>query len=84
MSLRHIVKVLGGDLYDGGARANIPAPGHSVGDRSVSLLLKDGRVYVHTFSSQTPRADDPSSRRRCARRGRTLVSARGDAMRCAT
>lgn len=53
MSLGHIVKALGGDLYDGGSRANIPAPGHSARDRSVSLLLKDGRVFVHAFSNQT-------------------------------
>jgi hypothetical protein len=53
MSLDHIVKALGGELYDGGSRANIPAPGHSAADRSVSLLLKEGRVFVHTFSSQT-------------------------------
>lgn len=49
MSLRSIVKALGGDLYDGGRRANIPAPGHSAEDRSVSLLLEDDRVVVHTF-----------------------------------
>jgi hypothetical protein len=53
VSLGHIVKALGGDLYDGGSRANIPAPGHSAADRSVSLLFKEGRVFVHTFSSQT-------------------------------
>lgn len=53
MSLGHIVKTLGGDLYDGGSRANIPAPGHSPGDRSVSLLLKEGRVVVHAFTSDT-------------------------------
>jgi hypothetical protein len=49
MSLRSIVQSLGGDLYDGGRRANIPAPGHSAADRSVSLLLRDDRVVVHTF-----------------------------------
>lgn len=49
MSLRSIVQALGGDLYDGGRRANIPAPGHSTADRSVSLLLQDDRVVVHTF-----------------------------------
>jgi hypothetical protein len=49
MSLRSIVQTLGGDLYDGGRRANIPAPGHSAADRSVSLLLQDDRVVVHTF-----------------------------------
>uniref|UniRef100_B0T9S6 Uncharacterized protein n=1 Tax=Caulobacter sp. (strain K31) TaxID=366602 RepID=B0T9S6_CAUSK len=49
MSLCHIVKALGGELYAGGRRANIPAPGHSCADRSVSLLLEDDRVVVHTF-----------------------------------
>lgn len=49
MSLRMIVQTLGGDLYDRGRRANIPAPGHSPADRSVSLLLEGDRVVVHTF-----------------------------------
>ena len=49
MSLRTIVDVLGGDLYDRGFRANIPAPGHSPADRSVSLMLREGRIIVHTF-----------------------------------
>ncbi len=49
MSLRAIVRALGGELYDGGRRANIPAPGHSAGDRSVSLLLQGDRMVVHTF-----------------------------------
>jgi hypothetical protein len=49
MSLCAIVQALGGELYDGGRRANIPAPGHSAADRSVSLLLQDDRVVVHTF-----------------------------------
>lgn len=49
MSLRTIVQTLGGDLYDRGRRANIPAPGHSPADRSVSLLLEGDRVVVHTF-----------------------------------
>lgn len=49
MTLRTIVESLGGELYDGGRRANIPAPGHSLADRSVSLLLQDDRVVVHTF-----------------------------------
>ena len=49
MSLRAIVQALGGELYDGGRRANIPAPGHSAADRSVSLLLQHDRVVVHTF-----------------------------------
>jgi len=49
MSLRAIVQTLGGELYDRGRRANIPAPGHSAADRSVSLLLDDNRIVVHTF-----------------------------------
>jgi hypothetical protein len=49
MSLRPIVRALGGDLYAGGFRANIPAPGHSRHDRSVSLLWSGGRVVVHSF-----------------------------------
>ena len=50
MSLRSIVRRLGGDLYDGGRRANIPAPGHSRRDRSVSLWDQDGRLLIHTFA----------------------------------
>jgi putative DNA primase/helicase len=49
VSLRGIVKALGGDLYDRGRRANVPAPGHSAADRSISLLLQDDRVVVHSF-----------------------------------
>ena len=49
MSLRPIVNAFGGDLYQGGARASVPAPGHSAEDRSVSLLLEGDRVVVHTF-----------------------------------
>ena len=56
MSLRAIVRALGGDLYDGGRRANIPAPGHSAADRSVSLLLEDNRIIVHTFGDGDWRA----------------------------
>ena len=49
MSLRHIVSALGGDLYDGGARANVPYPGHSRADRSLSLLLSGDRILVTCF-----------------------------------
>ena len=49
MSLKAIVQALGGELYDRGLRANIPAPGHSRADRSVSLMLREGRIIVHTF-----------------------------------
>ena len=51
MSLHTIVRTLGGELYDRGRRANIPAPGHSRHDRSVSLLLQGDRVVVHTFGA---------------------------------
>lgn len=50
MSLRAIVQKVGGDLYDRESRANIPAPGHSKRDRSVSLLLAEGRVVAHAFN----------------------------------
>lgn len=49
MSLLPIVRALGGDLYAHGRRANVPAPGHSRADRSVSLLLSGGRVVAHGF-----------------------------------
>ena len=51
MSLRNIVDKLGGDLWLGGWQANVPAPGHSCRDRSVSLRLNaEGRVIVNTFA----------------------------------
>ncbi len=53
MSLRPIVRALGGDLYQGGARANVPAPGHSPADRSVSLVLSGRRVVIHSFGAAT-------------------------------
>jgi phage/plasmid primase-like uncharacterized protein len=56
MSLRTIVETLGGDLYDGGRRASIPAPGHSAKDRSVSLLLEGDRLVVHSFGDGDWRA----------------------------
>jgi len=49
-TLAPIVRALGGDLYAGGRRANVPGPGHSGEDRSVSLLLSRGRVIVHSFA----------------------------------
>jgi putative DNA primase/helicase len=49
MTLQHIVDALGGELYDGKMRASVPGPNHSAEDRSVSLLLQDGRVVVNTF-----------------------------------
>lgn len=65
MSLKSIVAVLGGDLYDGGRRAVVPAPGHSPGDRSISLWLVDGRVVIHGFGS----ADWREARDDLVRRG---------------
>jgi hypothetical protein len=51
MSLKAIVRACGGELYAGGRRANIPAPGHSARDRSVSLWLHDGRLLIHSFGA---------------------------------
>lgn len=48
-SLKALAQALGGEAYAGGARALIPAPGHSAADRSVSLRLVDGRVLAHGF-----------------------------------
>ena len=56
MSLAAIVRALGGDLRAGGRRANIPGPGHSPADRSVSLLLAGDRVIVHSFAGDDWRA----------------------------
>jgi hypothetical protein len=53
MSLSYIVQKLGGELYENGMRANIPGPGHSANDRSVSLMLRDGRIFVQSFSPRT-------------------------------
>ncbi|MNU29727.1 hypothetical protein D3C71_182040 [compost metagenome] len=51
MSLAHIVSLLGGDLYDGGRRALVAAPGHSRADRSVSLLFDGTRLIIHGFGA---------------------------------
>lgn len=56
MTLHAIVAALGGDLYQGGQRANVPAPGHSVGDRSVSLLASGDRLVIHSFGAADWRA----------------------------
>lgn len=55
-SLAAVVAALGGELYAQGRRALVPAPGHSARDRSVSLLLVDGRVVVHSFGAASWRA----------------------------
>ena len=50
MSLHNIVAKLCGDLWAGGAQANIPGSGHSALDRSVSIRLGfDGQVVVNTW-----------------------------------
>ncbi|RAK66374.1 toprim domain-containing protein [Phenylobacterium kunshanense] len=49
-TLAPIVRALGGDLWAGGRRANVPGPGHGPDDRSVSLLLSRDRVVVHCFA----------------------------------
>lgn len=56
MTLHAIVAALGGALYAGGARANVPAPGHSRSDRSVSLLLSGDRLVIHSFGAASWRA----------------------------
>lgn len=56
LNLAPIVAELGGDLYAGGSRANVPGPGHGPQDRSVSLLLVGRRVVVHTFAGDDWRA----------------------------
>lgn len=49
--LRALARAYGGDVYAGGRRALLPAPGHSRADRSVSLWLRDGRVVAHSFGA---------------------------------
>jgi len=56
MTLHRIVATLGGDLYQGGHRASVPAPGHSAADRSVSLFLSNDRVIIHGFGGVDWRA----------------------------
>lgn len=64
MSLVPLVRSLGGDLYDQGRRASVPGPGHSPHDRSVSLLLQEGRLVVHSFGRSTWREVLDDLRRR--------------------
>lgn len=71
LSLRDIVAALGGDLHHGGGRANVPAPGHSPADRSVSLLLDGDRLVIHGFGSADWRAV------RAHLQGLNLIDARG-------
>lgn len=64
MTLHAIVAALGGDLHQGGRRANVPAPGHSAADRSMSLMLSEGRVIIHGFGGVDWRAMRDDLRRR--------------------
>ena len=50
-SLARLARAVGGESYAGGQRALVPAPGHGVADRSVSLRLVDGRLLVHSFGT---------------------------------
>lgn len=50
-SLLPLARAFGGDVYAGGRRALLPAPGHSHADRSVSLWLQEGRIVVHSFGA---------------------------------
>lgn len=47
--LADIVRTLGGEIYDNGRRASIPAPNHSRDDRSVSLAIQGNRLVIHCF-----------------------------------
>jgi len=50
-SLAALARAYGGEHFAGGARALIPAPGHSAHDRSISLYLHNGRVLAHAFGA---------------------------------
>jgi hypothetical protein len=51
IDLRAIVERLGGDLRNGGRGANVPGPGHSRRDRSLSIdLTEDGRLLWHSHA----------------------------------
>lgn len=48
-----IARTMRGDVCRGGWQANIPAPGHSRHDRSVSLGIRDdGRILINVFSTK--------------------------------
>jgi hypothetical protein len=80
MSLADIVKALGGD-HCGPGRAVIPGPGHSPGDRSVSLLVaRDGRLVVASFGRSDWREvlDDLRARRFIDRQNRLMRGGSGE------
>lgn len=59
MDLRSVVHRLGGNLYDGGSRALVPGPGHSRGDRSLSLYDTGERIVWHSYANDpTPAIRD--------------------------
>ncbi|HCQ53233.1 MAG TPA: hypothetical protein DIV82_03735 [Brevundimonas diminuta] len=78
MTLHALVAALGGDLYGGGLRASVPAPGHSDADRSVSLLLSGDRLIVHCFGSAcwTAVRDDLRALGHIDREGRLISGGR--------
>jgi hypothetical protein len=78
MTLHRIVAALGGDLYQGGRRANVPAPGHSRRDRSISLLLVGDRVVIHGFGGTDWRAARDALRRRGLIDANGRLGAQGD------
>lgn len=48
-----IARTMRGDVCRGGWQANIPAPGHSRYDRSVSLGVRDdGRILINVYSTK--------------------------------
>ncbi|PZQ63454.1 MAG: virulence-associated protein E [Phenylobacterium zucineum] len=74
---------MGGDLWAGGLRANVPGPGHGAADRSVSLLLVGDRVVIHCFAGDDWRAVQAElvDLALVDGRGRLLGGARGGAVR---
>ncbi len=55
--LREIVARLGGDLSAGGRQANVPGPGHTRKDRSLSLRVSDDgtRILFNSFAGDSAR-----------------------------
>ncbi len=55
--LRDIVSRLGGELSAGGRQANIPGPGHTPKDRSLSLRVSDDgeRILFNSFAGDSAR-----------------------------
>jgi hypothetical protein len=49
--LARLARALGGEVYAGGRRATVPAPGHTAADRSVSLRVVGDRLLVHSFGA---------------------------------